>query len=269
MKISKPIERKLERLALQNLTLYLVGGQGVALVLVLASPAFIGNILLIPAAVLAGEWWRLLSFVFTPPSGNPIFAAFALYLLYFMGGSLEAKWGKLRYNLYVLISFVMTIASAFLFPFGAASNVYITGSIFLAFAYLFPDYTFYLFLLLPMRVKWLALVTWLFYGYEIVTAGWETRLLILAALTNFMLFFGADIFYGVRYGHRQLKRQSSLIANRDKLIHVCFVCGVTDKSHQTMEFRYCTKCEPPVAFCMEHLGNHPHVGNDSEKLESR
>ncbi|MDB5986091.1 MAG: hypothetical protein JWR16_1144 [Nevskia sp.] len=209
--------------------------------------------------MLAGEWWRLLSFVFTPPLGNPIFAVFALYLLYFMGGALEAHWGTLRYNLYVLIGILLTIAAAFAFPFAPATNTYVTGSIFLAFAYLFPDYTLYLFLILPVRIKWLALLTWLLYGYEFIFGNWASRLLILAAVANFFLFFGKDIYYRARHGHRQFKRQSSAIANRDKPLHVCTVCGINDKSHRTTEFRYCTKCEPPVAYCMEHLGNHQHA----------
>jgi len=255
----KKIERKLGRFAIHNLTLYLVGGQGVALLLALTAPGFLGSIVLIPAAVLAGEWWRLLSFVFTPPSGNPIFAIFTLYLLYFMGGSLEAHWGTFRYNLYVLIGFLLTIAAAFLFPFAAASNVYVTGSIFLAFAFLFPDYQIYLFFVLPVRIKWLALLTWLYYGYVFLIGDGSARLLIVAAIANFLLFFGKDIFYKVRYGHRRIKSQASVIANRDKPIHVCAVCGITDKTHRTMDFRYCTKCEPPLAYCTDHLRNHQHV----------
>ena len=262
MSFLKTTERKLGRFAIRNLTLYLVGGQGTALLLSLAAPGFLWAIQLIPGAVLGGQWWRLLTFIFTPPGGNPIFAIFTLYLLYFMGGSLEAHWGTFRYNLYVLIGFLMTIAAAFVFPFSAATNAYITGSIFLAFAYLFPDYQIYLFLILPIRIKWLALLTWLYYGYEFVMGGWPARLLIVVAIVNFLLFFGRDIFHKARYGHRRIKTQASVIANRDKPLHTCTICGITDKTHRTMDFRYCTKCEPPVAYCTDHLQNHPHIRND-------
>ncbi len=255
----KKMERKLGRFAIRNLTLYLVGGQGLALVLGLSTPGFVENMALIPEAVLAGQWWRLLSFVFTPPFGNPFLAIFALYLLYFMGGSLENQWGAFRYNLYVLIGFVMTIAVAFAFPHGMATNAYVTGSIFLAFAYLYPDFQILLFFILPVRIKWLALITWLYYGYDFIVGGWATRLLILAALTNFLLFFGRDIFYRVRHGHRQVRKQAATIASRDKPRHVCAVCGVTDLADRTMDFRYCTKCSPPLAYCTAHLGTHEHV----------
>jgi hypothetical protein len=263
MNYLKQLERRLGPFAIHDLTLYLVGGQGLALLLALGMPGFLGSIQLVPSAVLAGQWWRLLSFLFTPPSPNPIFAALALYLLYFMGRSLEAHWGALRYNLYVLIGFLMTIAVAFAFPYSVASNVYITGSIFLAFAYLFPDYQLFLFFILPLRIKWLALVTWLFYAYDFVSGGWAARLLILAAISNFLAFFGRDIYYKARHGHRQMKQQASAIRSRDQALHTCTVCGITDKTHRTMDFRYCTKCEPPLCYCMEHLGTHQHVQGDT------
>jgi hypothetical protein len=259
MNLLTRIERSLGRFAIPNLTLYLVGGQALALILALTKPEFLFAILLIPAAVLEGEWWRVLTFVFTPPSTNPIFAAFALYFLYFMGSALEQRWGTFRYNAYVIVGYVMTIATAFAFSLGYASNAYITGSIFLAFAYLFPDYQIYLFFVLPVKVKWLALATWLLYAYEFITGDWSARLLVVAAVANFLLFFGRDIAARVRYGHRRMKLQAGAIARADQPRHTCTVCGVTDKTDPTMDFRYCSKCEPPVAYCEAHLRTHEHV----------
>lgn len=259
MKRFNKTQRKLERFAIPNLTLYLVGGQAATLLLGYIMPGFLQSIVLIPQAVLSGEWWRLLTFVFTPPFGNPIFAIFALYFLYFMGGSLEAHWGTFRYNLYVLIGYLMTIAAAFLFPWNTATNGYISGSIFLAFAYLFPDFQIYIFFVLPVRIKWVALVTWVLYAYEFIVGGWAERLLIVAALVNFLVFFGRDIYYKARHGHKRISRHAGTIASRNKPLHVCAVCGITDKTHPTMDFRYCTKCEPPLAYCTEHLRNHRHV----------
>jgi hypothetical protein len=258
MDFLRQLERRLGRFAIHDLTLYLVGGQGLALLLSQGMPGVVYNMMLIPDAVMSGQWWRLLSFVLTPPSGNPILAVFALYFLYFMGGSLESHWGTFRYNFYVLIGYLMTIAAAFAFPMMPASNIYITGSIFLAFAYLFPDFQIMLFFVLPVRIKWLALITWLYYAYDFIFGGWSTRLLIVAAITNFLLFFGKDIFYQARYGHRKMKQQARVIANRDKPMNTCTICGITDKTHRTMDFRYCTKCDPPVCYCADHLDNHEH-----------
>ena len=136
----QPMKRILQRFAIHNLTMYLVGGQGLALILSLSAPGLADQMALIADAVTVGQWWRLLSFLFTPPFGNPIFAIFALYLLFLMGNSLEDQWGAPRYNLYLLIGYLLTIAAAFAFPANAATNVYVTGSIFLAFAFLFPNF---------------------------------------------------------------------------------------------------------------------------------
>lgn len=258
MKFTTRLERKLGRFAIHDLTKYWVGGQAITLLLSLAKPAFLGALALIPAAVVDGQWWRLLSFMLTPPSTNIIFAAFALYLLWFMGGALEAQWGTFRYNLYVLIGALMTIATAFAFPYYPASNGYLIGSIFLAFAALFPRYEILLFFVLPVQVRWLALLTWLLYGFAFVIGGWNTRLLILAAITNFLLFFGRDLMHQLSYGQRRIKQHAKTAADRDTPRHVCAVCGITDKTHREMDFRYCSKCEPPVAYCTEHLRNHEH-----------
>lgn len=256
------LERRLGRYAVENLTFYLVAGQGLALVLGLATPGLLDYMVLVPDAVLAGQWWRLASFIFTPPLGSPIFAIFALYLLYFMGGALEAQWGAFRYNVYVLTGFLVTIAVSFVFPFTVVTNVYVTGSIFLAFAYLFPDYQILLFFVLPVKVRWLAWLTWAYYAYDFLFGDWAARLLIAAAVVNFFLFFGADLFVRLRYGQRRLQRRAREAADRVRPLHVCAVCGVTDKSDPAMEFRYCTKCEPPLAYCTEHLRNHEHVRHE-------
>ena len=258
MKFLDRAQRRLGRFAIDNLTLYMVGGQGIAMILALSMPGYFEGMLLIPQRVLAGEWWRLISFFFTPPISNPIFAIFALYMLYFMGGSLEAHWGAARYNLYVLIGYLATIAGAFAFPYSVAMNQYITGSIFLAFAYLFPDFTIMLFFILPVKVKWIALLTWLYYGFQFITGSWAQRVMVLISIANFLLFFGTSIRLQAQSGHRKVQRQAKAIADRDKPVHVCTICGITDKTDRNMDFRYCTKCDPPVEYCSAHLRAHEH-----------
>jgi len=258
MKFLDRLERRFGRFAIPNLTFYLVGGQGLALLFSLGLPELASNMALIPSAVMDGQWWRLLSFLFTPPFGNPIFAIFALYLLWFMGNALEAQWGAFRYTLYVLLGMLTAIAAAFLFPFGVATNVYITGSIFLAFAWLYPEFQLLLFFILPVKIKWLAWLTWAGYAWGLITGDWMTRALIVASIGNFLAFFGGELYVSARYGHRKMKKQATAAVARDKPRHLCAVCGVTDLSDKTMEFRYCTKCDPPVQYCMTHLGDHQH-----------
>src|SRR5690606_12067590 len=134
-------------LAIPNITLYIVCLQSLAYILVLARPEMWGNMLLVPERVAAGEWWRLISFVLIPPASNPLFAFFALYLFWLMGTALENQWGTFRYNLYLLIAYLATIGAALLVQWAggtqgeAGTNAYIGGSVFLAFAWLYPNFT--------------------------------------------------------------------------------------------------------------------------------
>ena len=84
---------------------------------------------------------------------NRIFAFFAWYLFYLMGNALEGHWGAFRYNLFLLIGYLVTVAVAFLYPYAAATNIFIGGSVFLAFAYLYPDFQLYIFFIIPVRLN--------------------------------------------------------------------------------------------------------------------
>ena len=55
-------------------------------------------------------------------------------------------------------------------PGQAATNGFLYGSVFLAFARLFPDFELHLFFILPIKIKWLALLTWIGYGWTMVAA---------------------------------------------------------------------------------------------------
>jgi len=84
MKPFRKIERKLDRFAIHNLTLYLVAARDWRWCSACPRRRCCRNMLLLPEAVIDGQCGELLSFVFTPPFGNPILAVFALYFLYFM-----------------------------------------------------------------------------------------------------------------------------------------------------------------------------------------
>jgi membrane associated rhomboid family serine protease len=178
--------------------LYLVGQ---------ADPNLWAQMLLVPQLVMQGEVWRLLTFVFMPPPVNVLFFFIEMMLLWTFGSALESFWGSFRYNLFVGVGFVLSIAAAFAFPQMPATNVYVISTIFLAFAFLNPNYELLLFFVLPVKVKWLALITWLLYGYTVVTGGWPARLLILAGVANFGLFFGGELIRTLKDGDRRRKHQ--------------------------------------------------------------
>ncbi|HEX2769736.1 MAG TPA: hypothetical protein VHN12_10680, partial [Geobacteraceae bacterium] len=165
-------------------------------------------------------------------------------------------------NIFLLIGYLMTVAASFLIPAVPVSNAFIGGSVFLAFAFLYPDFVLQLFFILPVRIKWLALITWLGYGYLILFGDWSSRLLILASICNFLLFFARDLGWMMKSSGRQLAKQGRQRSLRDEgPFHRCTVCGITDKSHPQMDFRYCPQCMVQRGYCREHIFNHQHLKN--------
>jgi hypothetical protein len=256
------LDRKFGRFAVPQVTLAVIGMQVMVFCATLARGGVAETLSLIPRQVENGETWRLITFLFLPPTGHPIFAFLFWYMFWLMGGALEANWGALRYNVYLLIAYLATVAVAFLTPDQAPSNAFLFGSVFLAFAFLFPDFVIYLFLLIPVKIKWLALIAWVGYGLVALFGSWDGRLQVLAAVCNFLLFFWRDILAKLRGGRRHMANQASRItAKEPAYFHRCTVCGVTDRSNPGAEFRYCSKCAGNRAYCLAHLRDHEHVAS--------
>lgn len=270
------LDRRFGRFALTHVTLYLIIGQVFVCLSALLGLLDLRQFLLVPVLVTNGEPWRLVTFLFYPPPVNfsSMFSLallpFAWWVFYLMGNALEHFWGAFRYNLFLLIGIVLTIGAAFLTPLSPVTNAFIAGSVFLAFAWLNPDFELALFLILPIKVKWLALVTWLFYGYALITGAPSTRWQILASVGNFLIFFGRDIFETMRYRRRTMALQAKRVAeknDRPEPRHRCYICGKTDLTNPEMDFRYCSKCAGDQCYCPEHIFNHEHVLVESDETK--
>src|SRR4051812_15957565 len=138
------LERKLQPWAIPNLTVILIAGMVMAYLLSLLDPNIGEALVLKPKAVLRGEVWRLFTFLIVPGVGRGVdpvsIMFFVMYLmfLHLMGSALESTWGTLRYNIFVLISYLASIGGtvlvgAFKGDDAAATNLFLYESIFLAF----------------------------------------------------------------------------------------------------------------------------------------
>jgi len=251
------LERKYGRYAIPNVTTGIVIGQAFLYLFAYSGQLDISRALLIPGLVLAGEWWRLLTFPFTPPNAGLFFIFFALYAFYLMGSALEGRWGAFRYNVFLLTGYFATVAAAFLTPHQPASNVFIGGSVFLAFAALYPEFQFYIFFVIPVKVKWLALLAWIGYGISFLSGDWSTRFLVLASISNYLLFFGRDIWWTMRTGKRKIAEKAKTFSGSREAFHSCASCGKTDITHPNIDFRYCPDCGG-LGYCSEHINSHEH-----------
>ncbi len=261
MALFNRLERIFGRFAIPHISLYLVFGQ-----VLFWSVAFLGyfdleRIALLPLAVRGGEVWRLVTFLLLPPNAHPVFIAFAWYMFWLMGSALEDYWGAFHYNLFLFLGWALTVAVALLFPANYATNLFLAGSVFLAFAFLNPDFEILIFFILPVKIKWLALIQWVLYGYALLAGSWPVRLAVLASISNFLIFFGGEIVQRMRTGRRQMEfkvRQAAARDNEREPRHRCCLCGKTDLTDPQMDFRYCSKCAGDECYCSEHIFNHAH-----------
>jgi hypothetical protein len=164
----------------------------------LLRPGLMGDLLLIPSRVHAsGEWWRLVTFLFVPPplpeTWPVLWLVVWLMVLHNVATALENAWGAFRFTVYFFSGALATALVAVL-PFPAViTNGYLQGSLFLAFSTLFPDETFLLFFILPVRAKWLAVFTAAAMGWAFLAGGLAVRLTVAASLVNYGLLLGPGL----------------------------------------------------------------------------
>jgi hypothetical protein len=162
------------------------------------------------------------------------------------------------------IGYVASVAVTFVFwftfgiPGQTASNVFLYGTVFLAFARFYPDFVINVMFILPVKIRWLALLTWITYGVTFLAGPWITKLMIAAAVLNYFVFFGRDIWHDVKHGHRRMLFRAKALGGTTTLVHRCSVCGLTSKQSPQVLFRYCSKCDGDC-YCPEHIQNHEHT----------
>ncbi|NLX83299.1 MAG: rhomboid family intramembrane serine protease [Clostridiales bacterium] len=209
MKLLNQLERRLYKFRIQPFFSYIVFAMAGIYLIDLFFPQFflISRMALITSEVYAGQIWRLVSFLIIPPGGSILQTALTLYFYYFVGTALENRWGPRRFLLYYVIGVIAAIISALLT--GIGTNLYLNLSLFFAFAILFPDFQLLLFFVIPLKVKWLAVLNAVYYLYGFVYGDWAIRIAILFSLANLLLFFGGDLYNKARMGISQWKRRQA------------------------------------------------------------
>ena len=261
------LERRLGRFAIKGLMAYIVGITGIVYALSYFdnSRAVIGKLMLIPQLVLRGEVWRLVTYIFIPPNASIMWILFTLYFYYMVGNALEHEWGSFKFNIFYLTGMIGTTIAAFITGYGATS-LYLNLSLFLAFAKIYPNYELLLFFVIPVKVKYLAMVNWAFIIFTILAGDMSTRLIAIVSIINYFLFFSREILAGNK-NRRQVynnRRRFKTELPRNFTIHRCTTCGKTEKDDPNMDFRYCPECEGDYEYCMDHVRNHEHVKRSTQ-----
>ncbi len=261
MKLLERLDRIVRPVSIANLTQLIIGGQVLMLIFGASDPQILDQCTLVWDRVLEGQIWRLLTFLIIPISTSPIWLFFALYIFFLMGTSLERHWGVVRYNTFLWLGTVLTILAAAVVHDQPVTGGFLEGTVFLAFATYNPNFELRLFFVLPVQVKWLALLQVIGYSLALVSGPMPVRIMVLASIGNYLVFFAPAV---LQYG-QNLQRRAQWNARQydpgNAPRHTCATCGVNSNTHPKMDFRYCSQCNNDYAYCEDHLRNHQHVVN--------
>jgi membrane associated rhomboid family serine protease len=208
MTLLSRLDRHIGFIAVDHLPIYIVTAQAILYFWCLVNPSQAHLLMLDPIAVrYAGEYWRLLTFLFVTPVQNPLFAFFFLYLLYIYATQLENEWGSFAFTLFYLTGALATLAAGFFFG-GYDGAFYLNTTLFLAFAALHPNFELLIFFILPVKIKWLAALAWFYFAYQLVILPSHAKAALIVSLANYFLFFGKAHFVQLQdqiraYQHRR------------------------------------------------------------------
>ena len=193
------LERKYGRICIPNLISILVGAQ----ILVYAVELFVNQYIslylsLSRSALLMGQIWRVITFVFVPFSGGgPLSVVLGIYFTWFVGTALEKEWGDFRYTLYFLLGMVGTVLACLLT--GVTASTYcLSLSLLLAFAMLYPEVQLLLFFVIPIRVKYFGFFAAALWVFSFLSAPLAGKLSYLLSMLNVWVFFGPMAYRSVR-----------------------------------------------------------------------
>ena len=201
--ILNKMERKFGKYAIPNLITIIVFGMGLVFLLdtfFAANPNYdyyLSDLLYFDTdLILQGQIWRVITFLFLPESSSALWIIFTLYFDWLIGKSLENQWGSFRFNVFYFLGAIGSIIGGIIT--GWATNSYLNASLFLAFATLFPDFELMLFFILPVKVKYLGMISAAILIYSLIVYPVSYKVAILISLINFFLFFGKDFYQRIK-----------------------------------------------------------------------
>jgi hypothetical protein len=257
------LERRLGRFAIEGLALFLAGGMLIVFLLGYANHQILSLLTLSPDAILRGQVWRLVTYVFIP-DGTSYWVFFNIYWIWMVTAALEAEWGAFKLNVYFLAGMLGTTAAAFLVG-HAAGNFYLDLSLVLALATLFPRFEIRIFGILPVEMRWIGWLSFAYVLYEAANGDWVTRAAIIASLSNYLLFFWGDIlrvFRGRQLQARQAaRRASSAPPAASTQGRACAICGARESDGADVRVCSCEKCKEATGgqsrpLCLAHARAH-------------
>ncbi len=283
MNFLNKMERKIGKYAIPNLMIYLIAAYCIGFVIYTVNPNFMLMLTLSPYHILHGQVWRLITWILMP-TDTRVFSLLIMALLYYqLGSALERSWGTFRFNVYIFGGMLFTVIGAFILygiyavaGTGSLETIslissltfttnYINLTIFLAFAVMYPEMQILLFFIIPVKMKWMAVVYAVLIAINLILTSWGGRIAIIMSILNFLIFFLSTRNYR-RVSPKEIHRKQVFKAQmreprRGSMVtkHKCAVCGRTELDDPNLEFRFCSKCDGNYEYCQDHLFTHQHI----------
>lgn len=243
MPLISQLESKFGRFAIPGLVQIIASFQLLVLLMIMVmSPegavAYLQFLELNPHRLMHGEVWRLFTHVFIPGNFSLIWAVIGAMFMMWIGRGLESAWGAFRVNLYVLGWMAAVTVGALVFHW-PASGMFLFQTLLFAFATLFPNEEIYIALILPVKMKWVAVLT---AGMTAFMVMGKPALLfpVLLAHLNFLVVFGPG-FISERARMAQVASRRSRFDSaklpEGTFFHQCSVCKKTELDDSRLEFR--------------------------------
>ena len=284
MNFMNRMEKKFGKYAIPDLPMIIIITYIIGYVLEQVSPRLLFQLTLEPYYILRGQIWRLLTWVLIPPGTLDLLTIIMLLFYYSIATALERTWGRFRFNVYIFSGILFTIIGAFLLYFYQMasgqglysvglyfSTYYISMSMYLAIAVTYPNMEVLLYFIIPVKMKWMALLYVVVTFYTMTRNSLAGNVAIIASLLNFIVFFLSTRNYK-HYAPGEVKRRQDfkravhpkISPERGATIHKCYICGRTEKDSPELQFRYCSKCDGAYEYCQDHLFTHTHIHSSTQ-----
>ncbi len=282
------LSRKIEGIAVSNITAYLVG-------ICVISNLFLKDMYKYFAfdvyGIIHGEVWRIFSWIMVPSNLSTISVLFLVLLIPF-GRAIEQIIGCAKLNAFYLCGFILSVCCGFLqyfvisvvdpsnavSPFLTLYNILTTT--FILMGLFMPNTVVQLYFIIPIKMKYMIAF------YFIITIAELIEYLRMGNMV-YMYYFGTPVIYALinvllvffsiknggprnRNNKKNVFYNSAVPKKYEKYTvyhgtggkiprHKCAICGKTDIDSPDMTFRYCSQCNGNYEYCMDHLYSHEHI----------
>lgn len=246
MNFSHRLERFFSWIAIPGLIRYVVLFNALVFLLHLIAPGYESMLTLNREAILHGEIWRLITWIFIPETMRPFWVFFALLFLWFLGEGLEASIGSVRTTLFYFSGMIGCTLIALIFG-GYGANTFLNLSLLYAFATMHPEYKVLFLFVIPMRIGWLALLSGVLTAMSTLTQSVAVQAALIVTLLNYLLYFWPFLLSKWKSKNFSLSKKET---PPSEALHHCATCHRTEQTNPELHFRVTTRGDE---YCTEHL----------------